>query len=202
MLHTQTNYNGLKTLYACVRDYHIKYGHPLQSFKTDQGLIHTTMEATDYTQAMEVLNSLRSKIFVKDISPLVIVRKTENELSPAIKWSLFKVGAIITYLISLCLEKEKKGEKEKKKNSSLGSGLALGNTFQKINEDINRDLEKRFPILETHAVKSMVDDTLWLYDRKNWIACGSAFCMMLLLYCIFYDKLPDMHHVYSVIIVA
>ena len=210
MLHAQTNYDGLEVLRDCFNNHligsHVRYSpQATKIVQTPQGPISTQLEPYQYIEAMNVSNGIRSRIFVNNISPLVLVRKTGNELSPATKWSLFKAGAVMMHLISLCCEKEKEkeGKKEKKKNSSLGSFLRISDAMQEAEEEIQNDLEKKYPILKTHMVKSLVDDkTWWLYDRKNWIACGSAFCMILLLYCLFHNKLPDMHRIYSVIIVA
>lgn len=201
-LHSITNPKGLQVLYDCFQNRLRNYGHTNSENFTPQGYIDTKLQFDDYLAAKAISDAIRSRIFVNGISPLVLVKKTENELSPATKWSIFKAGAVIMHLISLCLEKEKE-EKNKKKNSSLEGFLAISDVMQRAEEDIQRSLEDSYPILKTHIVKSLVDDkTWWLYDRKNWIACGSAFCMMLLLYCLFHDKIPDMHRIYSVIIVA
>lgn len=173
--------------------------------KSPQGPVYTTIELDDYTNVMKISNDIRSKIFVNGISPLVLVKKAEGELSTSTKWSLYKVGAVIMYLISLCLKKEdEKDKKKERKNGSLSSFLEISNALKDLEEGLQKDLEKSFPILKTHRVKSLVDDkTFWLYDRNNWIKGGSAFCMALLAYALLNDKLPNVtHRVHSVIFVV
>lgn len=80
--------------------------------------------------------------------------------------------------------------------------MALSDACQKIEEDIQRDLEERYPILKTHEVKSLIaDKTWWLYDSKKWILCGSASCMALLALCFFHDKIPYVNQVIAMIII-
>ena len=199
LLHDHTNKEGLLILYKCshnaleMRDN--LYSQQFQnSTDTPQGKIYTHMESDEYKNAKQVSNSLRSKIFVNGVSPLVLVKKTSGELSPAAKWSLFKMGAIMTCLISSLLETEdtnKKEENKKKENRSFNAFLLLTNAAQKAEEEMQKALIEEYPILKTHEVKSLVDDKIWwLYDRKNWVKCGSATCMIILLLCLLRDKLP------------
>lgn len=211
MLHDARNPGQVRQLYDCFIEHQncsFNPHHPKKGINTPEGIVYTQMESDDYTKVMAISNDIRSKIFVNGISPLVLVRKAEGELNISTKWFLYEASVVIMYLISLCFKKEeKKDQKEngkKEENGSLLNFLDMSYLLQRMEEAMQKDLEKSFPILETHTVKSLVDDkTFWLYDRNNWIKGGSALSIVLLAYALIYDKLPDVtHRVYSVIFVA
>lgn len=207
MLWDSTNYEGIRHLRDCFEEHKEHALNPYQAnvgTKTPQGTVYTQVESDKYANMMKIPNEIRSKIFVKGVSPLVLVKKAEGELSISTKWNLYKVGVAIMYLVSLYLKKDEKDKKTEEKKNSLFSTLDISNALKEIEEGLQKDLEKSFPILKTHRVKSLVDDkTFWLYDRNNWIKGGSAFCMALLAYALLNDKLPNVtHRVHSVIFVV
>jgi len=206
MLHAQQNMDGLNVLHDSFFNKHSS--HTYSSFNTPQGPVHTQLFPWQYKQAMKVCNDIRTQLFTGgNINPLILVQRSPDEMAPEVKWSLFKGAAIISYLISLCLKKEDEKEDKKKQcdhsGHSLFSLLALSDILQKVEEDTQKIVEKHFPILKEYEVKSLIDDkSSWLYDRKNWIFCGSVGCMVLLLLCIFRDKIPHLQRTFAFVVVT
>lgn len=201
MLHTQQNVDGLDILHDSFLNKDNRSSHDF----TPQGLVHPRLDPWQYTKAMKVSNDIRTQLFTgRNINSLVLVQKPSDAMPPEVKWSLFKGVAVVSYLISLCLEKEdKEKDKKKKPGSPLFSLFALTDILQKVEEDIQQALERSYPVLKDYEVKSLVDDkTSWLYDRKNWIFCGSISCMALLLLCIFRDKVPYVGSSFAVVVVV
>lgn len=203
ILHHKTKEDQLFRLYSYFNTHKENSSNQSVGNKTPHGIVYTKIESDDYTKFKEISNDIRSKIFVKGISPLVLVKKAEGELDIATKWLFFKAGAVIMYLASLCLKKDEKDEKRERKNDLLLSFSEISNVLQGLEEATQKYLEKSYPVLEKYTVKSLVDKPFWLYDRNNWIKGGSAFCMVLLAYALLNDKLPDVtRRVCSVILVV
>jgi hypothetical protein len=204
MLHAPTNTEGLDILHNV---YWQKCLTRNITSSTPQGSISVQLSPEKYEEAMKVCNDIRVKLFTgRNINPLTLVKKSSNEITTEVKWSLFKGVAVISYLISSCLKKENKKKDEEKRydnsNNSLFSFLALSDVLQKVEEDARSALEKCYPILKTHNVKSLVDDKLsWLSDRNNWILCGSVGCMALLLLCLLHNKIPYLHRTFTFVVI-
>jgi hypothetical protein len=213
MLQADKNPNGLEAIYHsyanewfCGQNGQYTQGR----IDTPNGPIYTQLESWQWTQAMDLPIDIRDKLFTDarygnyagKFKSFVLVRKQPGEVTPVVKWSLFKGSVIFAHLITSLLKKDDDDKKPHKKNHSLISLMALSDAYQKIEEDIQRDLETQYPILKTHEVKSLIaDKTWWLYDSKKWLLYGSASCMTLLALCFFHDKIPYMNQVISMIII-
>lgn len=203
MLHSNEHLNGLNILHDIFSD---KNSTCLtkQGSDTPQGFIDTYVPCQKYTQAMEVCNGIRTKLFAR--RPLVLVEKPSVEITPEIKWSFFKGLAVVSYLISSCFEKKDQNKNEKNKcnhTNRIDGFLALSEILQKVEEDAQKLLKLKYPILKDYTVKSLVDDKVsWIYDPKNWIFYGSLACMTLLLFCLFRGHLPHVYRTMSVLIIT
>ncbi len=205
MLHNTDNAQGLNVIYDHI---HSALSSERKQQRTPNGLISTLLSAQEYESAMDIPLDIRSKVFDNKVfdkkhSPLVLVEKS-FEVNPDIKWSLLKVGGALFYIFVSYLKKEDT-EKEpyKKKGDSLPGFLALSDQFNKMENDLRENMEKQFPALKTHAVKSLIRDKTWLsYAKENWIFCGSVSCMMVLLLCLLHDKIPYLHRPPTVIVAA
>jgi hypothetical protein len=204
MLHAQNHWDGLDALYQVLS---CSQSHTKNNFNTPQGSICAQLSSSQYTEAMKVCNDIRATMFGGNIKPLILVEKSSVIVPVKIKWSLFKGLAIISYLVTSCLTKEDDNKDKKKKhnnsNNSLFSFLALSDTLQKVEKNIQKGLENSYPVLKTHVVKSLVDDTYsWIYDINNWIFYGSIGCMALLLLCLFRGHLPHMYRTVTFLIIT
>lgn len=200
MLHSETHLEGLQTLYAC-------FNAPQEErnkIVTPNGSVYMQIHADQYNKAMEVSEHIRNTMFgnkARQANPLVLVDKVDSRINTALKWALFKVAAVMVPMISYAYKKEKKKESEKEKNKTINSVLFLADVFQTIEEIASQELEKNYPILKTHEVKSLIGEkTWWLYDRKNWIAMAGLGTMGLIFWAVMYDKIPHIYQPPRVII--
>jgi len=204
MLHTLNNKQGLDILHRVFCD---KINGRIKPWKTPQGDVHSILLDSQYDTAMNVSEDIRNTIFAgkKNYNAFIVIPKS-NSLFSKIKWPLYKGFALVSYLVSRCLEKEdryKKKDEAKKNENPLTAFFLCADVLKESEEAIQAALEKQYPCLKTHEVKSLIEDrTSWLYNRNNWIAGVSVSCMALLLFCLLRDKLPTMHQVVALVVIV
>jgi len=201
ILHEQedTYKEGLKILYSF---YHAMQNKNAEKWQTDQGAISLKLSRKQYDDAMSISDYLRATLFSR-CNPLILVKRDENaEIKPETKWMIFRIGMIASYFIHLCLPKSKDEQKEKKDVQAedtvgvINAFMHLSRISEQLQKDALKNLLETYPILKTHEVKSFVNKRMWLYDKKNWIACASGLFMILLAYCLLTDKIKPSHSFY------
>lgn len=201
MLYAEKHLQGLQTLEAC---YNALPNSSKSSIDTPHGPIYMQIHADQYEKGMEISKHIRKTMFGDkhgQAKPFILVDKVDYRMNTAIKWALFKAAAVAVHMISSVFKKEEKKQPQKQKDKTLSSSFVLADIFQTIEEIANQELEKKYPILKTHEVKSLIGEkTWWLYDRKNWITMAGLGAMSFLVYAIIYDKLPYIYQEPKIII--